>query len=90
MEDVIRPASLSTIPAECMRAIAAEAGIDALRAVAESCKELSSNCGEIGVVNCRRCGQLWLDSGRPARTCSFHGCSGWPCANDLTRYFATR
>jgi len=85
-----RAAGLHALPAECLRAIAAEAGLCALRALAESCHELSDSCHEIGVVSCRRSPQLWLDSSRPARTCSFHGCSGWPCSPDVTRHLARR
>lgn len=85
-----RPASLHALPVECIRVIASKAGLLALRAVAESSSELSENCNEIGIVSCRRCPQLWLDSGQPAKTCSFHGCSGWPCAPDLTRHLARR
>jgi hypothetical protein len=84
------PQALHTLPAECLRAIAADAGILGLRALAEASKPLSQSCREIGIINCRRCNQLWLDSERPAHTCAFLGCSGWPCAADRTRYLAER
>lgn len=82
--------SLKHLPVEAMRAIALEAGLRALRALAETSTELSQGVSEIGIISCRRCPQLWVDSGRPLKTCSFHGCNGWPCAPDLTRHLAKR
>lgn len=78
------------LPAECVRIIAEKAdGVVTLRAVSELTKSHRAAVADVGVVNCRRCSQLRLDSVQWARTCSFHGCSGWTCAADMTRYLAS-